>query len=761
MNRNFFRLMIVFIAIVTATIFIDGQAFAAVKTQTNEPTANDRIIVGYAGEVRSASIDSLHAAVGATQVGAISQIGVDLVRVAPDQVDAALALYRANPAVAYAEIDSIATGQLVPNDPNFSTYQYGLSITKINQAWDLTTGSSDIVVAVVDTGADFSHPDLQGKLIAGYDFVNGDADPSDDYGHGTHVAGIVAATANNGIGVAGAGYNTRVLVVKVLNASNSGSYSTIAQGIIFAADQGADVINLSLGGTASGSALQSAVDYAHNKGSLVVAAAGNSNTNVAFYPAAYTNAMGVAASDYNDARWSYSNYGSYVSVAAPGASIYSTEWAGTADYAFRSGTSMAAPHVSAIAALMRATNSSLTPDQLRSMIETSADDLGAAGWDDYFGHGRVNALAAVQAAQAAQPEPTPINTPEPTPTNTPEPTPTNTPEPTPTNTPEPTPTNTPEPTPTNTPEPTPTNTPEPVQSNQVVYVSSTTGGNVDGISFADEDIMGFDPTSGAWSMIFDGSDVGIGTSDVDAFSLLPDGSVLLSTNAAYTFPGIGAVADADIVRFVPTSLGTTTAGAFEWYFDGSDVELTTNGEDVDSVAILSDGRILVSTVGGYAAGGLRGGDEDVLVFTPSSLGENTSGTWALYFDGSDVALTDSYEDVYGLAVDESTGDLYLTTQAAFAVDGLSGATSDVFSCTATSLGSNTACGFAMVWQGGNHGFGAETIDALDVSSASLSVMGFDFRGEMEHDPMNDVDDVDPGDDVDDSLNIYLPLVVGR
>ena len=322
------------------------------------------------------------------------------------------------------------------------------------------------------------------------------------------------------------------------------------------------------------------------------------------------------------------------------------------------------------------------------------------------------------------PTATPTNTPVPptaTPTNTPGPTatPTNTPVPptaTPTNTPAPptaTPTNTPVPptaTPTNTPVP-PTATPTPGSGGDLVYVSSNTGGSVDGVSFKDEDILVYDTVNDTWSMYFDGSDVGLGPSDVNAFSILSDGGILISINTDITL-SIGTVRDEDIIKFIPTSTGDNTSGSFEWYFDGSDVELTASGEDIDAIGFDSDGNLIISTLGSFSAGGLSGKDEDLWKFTATSLGQDTSGSWSQYFDGSDVGLSQSgTEDVWGTWL-AANGDIYLTTRGGFAVSGLSGDGDDIFICTPSSLGANTSCTFSSYWNGDDHGFGYELMDGV-------------------------------------------------
>lgn len=264
------------------------------------------------------------------------------------------------------------------------------------------------------------------------------------------------------------------------------------------------------------------------------------------------------------------------------------------------------------------------------------------------------------------------------------------------------------------PTPTPQPSPTPPPASAVIYVSSTTSGTAGGVSFADEDILAYDTGTGLWSMYFDGSDVGMST-DINAFAILTDGSLLLSfDSSSLTLPNVGTVEDSDIVRFIPTSLGSTTAGTYEWYFDGSDVGLTTSNEDIDAVELLPDGRIVISTLGSFTVTGASGADEDLVAFTPTSLGSTTSGTWALYFDGSDVDLaTTSDEDIYGAWID-TNGDIYLTTLGVFSVTGASGDGADIFICTPSSLGSTTACTYSFYWDGSAFGFAGEVADGIHI-----------------------------------------------
>jgi type VII secretion-associated serine protease mycosin len=294
-------------------------------------------------------------------------------------------------------------------------FNYDESLTynlqKINaaQAWQSCYQGQGVTVAVVDTGIDLYHPDLQANLVTGKSFVAGVSSPDDDYGHGTHVAGIVAAVANNG-GIIGVAPAARLMPVKVLDDQGSGSIYDVAEGIEWAADHGARVVNLSLGSVSDSATLADVVDYAYNKGVLLVAAGGNCGgasyylngcdyQNQPIYPAAYADVMAVAATDSSDARSSFSTQGSYIEIAAPGSSIYSTYLDG--GYATLSGTSMATPHVAGLAALIWSQNPGWSNRQVRARIRDTAQDLGAAGWDEQYGYGRIDAAAAMGVLQAA------------------------------------------------------------------------------------------------------------------------------------------------------------------------------------------------------------------------------------------------------------------------------------------------------------------------------------------------------------------------
>jgi thermitase len=364
---------------------------------------------------------------------------------------------RKNLFVEYAEEDFLAQVFEIPNDSLYGS-QWGLTKIQAPGAWEVTHGGGSVDIAIIDTGINNSHPDLSAKIIASVNCTISSSCPpattTDPYAHGTHVAGIAGAITNNAVGVAGTSWEGRLMSVKSLDDSGSGYYSWIANGIYWATDNGAEVINLSLGGSSSSNTLRNAVDYAWSKGVVIVAAAGNNGTSSRSYPAYYTNTIAVSATDANDNKASFSNYGSWVDLAAPGVSILSTY---NGNYQYISGTSMATPFVSGLAALLKGQNPSWSNSMIRNRIELTADAI--AGTGSYWSHGRINACNAVGCGVAV----TPTNTPLPTntPTLTPVPTITPTLVPTATLTPVPTATVTPIPTLTPMPSPTPTTSPKP------------------------------------------------------------------------------------------------------------------------------------------------------------------------------------------------------------------------------------------------------------------------------------------------------------
>ncbi len=296
----------------------------------------------------------------------------------------------------YVHLDAMDfQASYVPNEVYYGCCQWGITDVGIETAFDTTLGSTSVVLAVLDSGLRKSHQDI-GNYLQGYDWVYNDNDPNDNNGHGTHVASTAAGLTDNGLGVAGVAQAT-ILPVRVLNAQGSGTHTQIANGITYAADQGSDILSMSLGAPSGSSTLLNAVNYAHNAGALVISATGNDNGPIG-YPAAYSNSMAVGAYDQARNKASFSNFGSQIDISAPGVQIAAAYNRNDADYVYLDGTSMATPIVSGTAALALAVNPSLTNTELRSLLTSTANDLGAAGWDQYFGYGGVNAAAVVANA---------------------------------------------------------------------------------------------------------------------------------------------------------------------------------------------------------------------------------------------------------------------------------------------------------------------------------------------------------------------------
>jgi serine protease len=359
-------------------------------------------------------------------------------------VEEMAATYTACPYVEYAEANYIAYALMVPNDPLYS-YQWHLKAPEqggigTEYAWDVSIGSQ-VIIAVLDTGIAYENyreppiewsrcyeqaPDLaQTLFVPGYDFVNKDEHPNDDSnpGHGTHIAGIIAQTTNNHIGTAGIAYGAYLMPVKVLDSSGTGTYADVAEGIIWATNQGAHIINLSLGGSQPSKTLENAVDYAFSNGVILVAAAGNDGTSAICYPAAYDErVIAVGATRYDQTATYYSNYGPSLDLMAPGGDLsvdqnqdghcdgilqQTYEKTGCEEiswgYCFMEGTSMAAAQVSAVAALLIAEGIATSPTQVTQALVSTAQDKGPAGWDPKYGWGIVDANAACRWVPSAWP----------------------------------------------------------------------------------------------------------------------------------------------------------------------------------------------------------------------------------------------------------------------------------------------------------------------------------------------------------------------
>jgi len=444
MKKITILLCTVFVTVISAfVLFTQNQ----VSAEGESDFVAGEILVKFKDSASPNEVSETHKKLGGRVKETIPGINVQVIDVGGKRLGEAVSAYARNSRVEYVEPNYIASALV--NDTEFER-QWGLNNTgqqtcnttgdicvegasdadvDAPEAWIVTTGSPEVKIAILDSGIDQDHPDLMDKVDVNVEFT--DSETSNDlYGHGTHVAGIAAADTNNEIGVAGVGYESTLMNVKVLGDTGYGAYSWIAEGIIWAADNGADVINLSLGGPRKSTTLESAVDYAWGQGVVIVAAAGNSSNPSKTYPGYYDKCIAVAATNNNDVKASFSSYGSWVDVAAPGENVYSTfpnhpfylqtVYGRSQNYDFGNGTSMSTPFVAGIAALVWAENPTLSNQDVRNKIEQTADAVVGTG--SYWTWGRVNACNAVGGnCSGVVPTPTPTPEPSPEPTPTPEP----------------------------------------------------------------------------------------------------------------------------------------------------------------------------------------------------------------------------------------------------------------------------------------------------------------------------------------------------
>jgi len=405
------------------------EAAAASATAEVSPSSTEyvnEVIVKFKSGVR-ASTAEVHANLGVAAVSRAQSGRFDVVRVPEGRKASDLIRdYLDSGLVEYVEPNYGRSVTWAPDDSRYPE-QWNFDQVNAEAAWDIQQGgSADVIVAVLDTGVAYETydsyvlaPDLTGTaFVAGWDFINNDAHPNDDYGHGTHVTGTIAQTTNNDLGVAGLAFGVTIMPVKVLNASGSGTVAQVADGIYYAVDNGAHIINLSLSGPGWTQTELDAVEYALSKGVTVVCAAGNDYTtgNDPQYPAAFSSTIAVGATDFTETKAWYSNTGDYMDIVAPGGDTrigvdqngdgnpdgvlqqtFAKPNYGAFDYYYYQGTSMAAPHVSAAAALLLSENRSLSPDGIRDVLETTASDLGPVGWDEEYGHGLLDVAAALAA----------------------------------------------------------------------------------------------------------------------------------------------------------------------------------------------------------------------------------------------------------------------------------------------------------------------------------------------------------------------------
>lgn len=358
---------------------------------------------GVAVETLEKIFKSNHASV----IREIQQIGVKHIKVPEQAIDQVKQALSHNLNIEFAEFNYIAEEVIIPNDTYYSSDQWHHAKISSPTGWDITTGSNGVSIAIIDSGVDPSHPDLSAKLLPGYNYLENTTNTADVRGHGTAVAGCAAALSNNAIGVAGVAWNNPVMPVVVLDSSGSAYYSNIAKGITYATDHGARVINISIAGPSSSSTLQNAVDYAWNKGVVVIAAAANKSTSTPYYPAACNNVIAVSATTSSDTIASFSNYGSWIDISAPGASIKTTINGGS--YGTGNGTSFASPITAGLAALILSVNPALTNAEVVAIMTSNADDLGSPGFDISYGYGRINVYKSVVAAKNTLPQPDTIS----------------------------------------------------------------------------------------------------------------------------------------------------------------------------------------------------------------------------------------------------------------------------------------------------------------------------------------------------------------
>jgi subtilisin family serine protease len=362
-----------------------------------------RILVQFHSQTPAYKARSIVLSHGAHISQEIPKIGVQVVEL-PDGANEADAVkaFAALPEVEFAELDWLfRPDDVTPNDPNYSSEWY-LKTISAPAAWSLSTGSSDVIIAIIDTGVDSTHPDLSGKIAPGWNFFDNNSDTRDVVGHGTAVAGAAAASSNNGVGVASVAWGCLIIPVRVSNTQGNASASAIANGLRWAADNGARVANISYNVTGNAT-VTSAAKYFQQAGGVVTVSAGN---DAAFNPSPDNKyVLTVSATDNLDNLAYYSNTGNNIDLSAPGSVIYTTLAGG--GYGYASGTSFSAPIVAGAAGLVMSANSSLIPTKVQDILKQSADEKGAPGWDPSYGSGRLNAANAVALALAQGGNPRP------------------------------------------------------------------------------------------------------------------------------------------------------------------------------------------------------------------------------------------------------------------------------------------------------------------------------------------------------------------
>ena len=368
-----------------------GAAHAAPPTDW----APGRLLIQSRAGLSDADVDKVVKVHGAS-ARRIGQSDLHIVQLPGNASETAIqAILARNPKLKFAELDRRVAPGAVSNDPYLGSAWH---LGKINaaSAWDVSNGQG-VTIAILDTGVAPTHPDLAASLVPGWNFYDNNANTADVHGHGTAVAGAAAAVSNNGIGVAGVAGGARIMPIRIADPNAYAYWSTVAQGLTYAADRGARVANISYVGVAGSASVQSAANYMRSKGGLVVVCAGNNGIDEGL--AATSSMIPVSATDSNDLKTSWSSYGTFVAVSAPGINIWTTTANGS--YGQWWGTSIASPVTAGTVAAMMAANPALPNTQIESLLYATAVDLGTTGRDSLYGYGRVNAGAAVLAARNA------------------------------------------------------------------------------------------------------------------------------------------------------------------------------------------------------------------------------------------------------------------------------------------------------------------------------------------------------------------------
>jgi subtilisin family serine protease len=424
-SRRYLMRIIVFISIlVTIAIMVAGipktdaadvaPAKKAVTATMNITDAGANVVIEVAGQDAFQRVNDLASSLGIAVP--FSSIETGILTLSADGInEGVLREIAAIPGVVSLSSEHKVRALFTPDDPYVSLYQWNLGAINAYTAWDISRGTHDVVVAVLDTGIDWTHPDLAANIwndssgYHGYNFISNNHQPMDDntnsYNdvggwdsntytyHGTHVAGVIGAVISNNLGIAGLA-QVRLMAVKVMNDSGEGTDATVASGIRWAVDNHANIVTMSLGVDGPSTTLQDQIEYASQNGVVTIAASGNSGSSMVSYPAAYPSVIAVGAIDSTLRRATFSNFGSGLDIMAPGVQIYSTQGGG--GYQALSGTSTAAPHVAGVVALMLSVNPALTPVEIGSVINATASDISRVGYDTATGWGIVDAFRAVE-----------------------------------------------------------------------------------------------------------------------------------------------------------------------------------------------------------------------------------------------------------------------------------------------------------------------------------------------------------------------------